>query len=162
MMHIYSETTTRRQQLPKDSGTMVPRVTSLDAEQLGGEAPSTTSFIPDILAGERALERAILDDRHQGELVRTGSPNVVCSALPNHWRSNKSLPVTFRVVALSDVKDGTKVTVSAGNDENLCGELRNAIAYMSNGVARFTDLRFVGKSGRGKRNLIYSMDQLHI
>lgn len=27
-----------------------------------------------------------------GELIRTGSPYFLCSALPNHWRSNKTLP----------------------------------------------------------------------
>ncbi len=32
-----------------------------------------------------------------GELVQTGSPNLLCSALPTHWRSNKSLPVAFKV-----------------------------------------------------------------
>lgn len=80
----------------------------------------------------------------------TGSPNVVCSALPDHWRANKSLPVGFRVTALSDdVTDGTKVTLSAGSDENLCGELRNCVAYVIKRRAVFTDLRFVGKSGRG-------------
>lgn len=82
--------------------------------------------------------------------VRTGSPNVVCSSLPAHWRSNKSLPTTFRVTCLSEVKDGTKVTLSAGSDENLCGELRNAVGYLSNQTAVFPDLRFVGKSGRGE------------
>lgn len=82
--------------------------------------------------------------------VRTGSPNVVCSSLPAHWRSNKSLPTTFRVTCLSEVKDGTKVTLSAGSDENLCGELRNAVGYMNNQTAVFPDLRFVGKSGRGE------------
>ena len=33
----------------------------------------------------------------QGELVQTGSPCILCSPLPTHWRSNKSLPVAFRV-----------------------------------------------------------------
>jgi len=46
--------------------------------------------------------------------------------------------------------DGTLVTVRAGNDENYCGELRNATAIMKNQVAKFNDLRFVGRSGRGK------------
>ncbi|GAB1608780.1 uncharacterized protein LOC115231318 [Argonauta hians] len=87
---------------------------------------------------------------HPGELVRTGSPNFVCSVLPAHWRSNKTLPVAFKVVALGDVKDGTKVTIAAGNDENFCAELRNCVAYMKNQVAKFSDLRFVGRSGRGK------------
>ena len=85
-----------------------------------------------------------------GHLVPTGSPNLLCTALPGHWRSNKTLPVAFRVVALdSSVKDGTRVTVAAGSDENACAELRNAVAVMTNRVARFNDLRFVGKSGRG-------------
>ncbi|XP_019403178.1 PREDICTED: runt-related transcription factor 3 [Crocodylus porosus] len=38
----------------------------------------------------------------------------------------------------------------AGNDENYSAELRNASAIMKNQVARFNDLRFVGRSGRGK------------
>ncbi|XP_076680295.1 uncharacterized protein LOC143375251 [Andrena cerasifolii] len=85
-----------------------------------------------------------------GNLVRTGSPVILCSALPSHWRSNKSLPVAFKVVALDEVTDGTLVTIKAGNDENCCGELRNCTAVMKNQVAKFNDLRFVGRSGRGK------------
>lgn len=42
------------------------------------------------------------------------------------------------------------MTVRAGNDENYCGELRNATAIMKNQVAKFNDLRFVGRSGRGR------------
>ncbi|XP_059471935.1 segmentation protein Runt [Neocloeon triangulifer] len=87
---------------------------------------------------------------HHGELVQTGSPGFLCSVLPNHWRSNKSLPVAFKVVALDDVADGTMVTINAGNDENYCAELRNCSAIMKNQVAKFNDLRFVGRSGRGK------------
>lgn len=85
-----------------------------------------------------------------GELVQTGSPAVLCSVLPGHWRSNKSLPVAFKVVALDDVQDGTLVTIKAGNDENSMAELRNCTAVMKNQVAKFNDLRFVGRSGRGK------------
>ena len=86
---------------------------------------------------------------YHGELVQTGSPSILCSPLPTHWRSNKSLPMAFKVVALDEVADGTLVTVSAGNDENFCGELRNCTAVMKNQVAKFNDLRFVGRSGRG-------------
>lgn len=101
----------------------------------------------------------------------------MCTTLPNHWRSNKTLPGAFKVVALGEVNgkqrktmknkriyanfkvfiqikflksDGTLVTVMAGNDENFCGELRNHTAVMKNQVAKFNDLRFVGRSGRGK------------
>ncbi|KAJ8934622.1 hypothetical protein NQ314_013256 [Rhamnusium bicolor] len=87
---------------------------------------------------------------YHGELVQTGSPAILCSVLPTHWRSNKSLPIAFKVVALDDVPDGTIVTLKAGNDENYCAELRNSTALMKNQVAKFNDLRFVGRSGRGK------------
>lgn len=36
---------------------------------------------------------------HAGELVRTDSPNFLCSVLPSHWRCNKTLPVAFKVSA---------------------------------------------------------------
>lgn len=91
----------------------------------------------------------LLQEYH-GELVTTGSPSILCTSLPNHWRSNKSLPLHFKVVALDDIPDGTQVTVAAGNDENSFGELKNSVAVMKNQVAKFQDLRFVGRSGRGK------------
>ncbi|KAJ0174572.1 hypothetical protein K1T71_009680 [Dendrolimus kikuchii] len=106
-----------------------------------------TKMTSDILA-ERTLGDFLSE--HPGELVRTGSPHFVCTVLPPHWRSNKTLPVAFKVVALGDVGDGTLVTVRAGNDENCCAELRNSSAVMKNQVAKFNDLRFVGRSGRGK------------
>lgn len=81
----------------------------------------------------------------KGELIRTGSPLFVCTVLPPHWRSNKTLPVAFKVVSLGDIGDGTMVTVKAGNDENYSAELRNCTAVMKNQVAKFNDLRFVGK-----------------
>ena len=49
-----------------------------------------------------------------------------------------------------DVPDGTVVSIRAGNDDNYCGELKNHTAIMKNQVANFSDLRFVGRSGRGK------------
>ncbi|KAJ9573925.1 hypothetical protein L9F63_008698, partial [Diploptera punctata] len=104
-----------------------------------------TKMTSDILA-ERTLGDFLSE--HPGELVRTGSPHFVCTVLPPHWRSNKTLPVAFKVVALGDVLDGTLVTVRAGNDENYCAELRNCTAVMKNQVAKFNDLRFVGRSGR--------------
>jgi len=101
----------------------------------------------DTATGERALFSA-LDDT-TSKLIRTGSPNVVCSLLPEHWRINKALPAAFRVVALTAVADGTAVELAAGNDENMCGELVNSTAVMHDQIARFTDLRFISRSGRG-------------
>ncbi|VVC43198.1 Acute myeloid leukemia 1 protein (AML1)/Runt,Runt domain,p53-like transcription factor, DNA- [Cinara cedri] len=130
------------------------------AQMNGGAVPSSA-----VTAAEDALSEAyakmtadILAERslgdflseHPGELVRTGSPFLVCTILPTHWRSNKTLPVAFKVVALGEVPDGTAVTIRAGNDENFCAELRNCTALMKNQVAKFNDLRFVGRSGRGK------------
>ena len=88
-------------------------------------------------------------------LIRTGAPNILCTELPTHWRLNKSLPYTFKVIILSDcnglqIKDGTIVQVKAGNEENCFGEIRNGMAVTKNGVAKFHDLRFVARSGRGK------------
>ena len=102
----------------------------------------------DLLAGERILTTVL--KHHPGEFIRTGSPNLLCTALPTHWRSNKSLPVTFKVVALSTVPDGTVVKLSVGNDDNVVGELRNSTSSMSSQWAKFNDLRFIGRSGRGK------------
>ncbi|XP_036818162.1 runt-related transcription factor 3-like [Oncorhynchus mykiss] len=84
------------------------------------------------------------------EFRPTDSPNFLVSSLPAHWRCNKTLPRAFTVVALGDVSDGVLVTVMAGNEENCSAELRNATTLMTSHTARFNDLRFVGRSGRGK------------
>ncbi|XP_025199210.1 runt-related transcription factor 3-like [Melanaphis sacchari] len=87
---------------------------------------------------------------HGKEMVATGSPSVFCSVLPGHWRSNKSLPIPFKVVVLDEVPDGAVVVVQAGNDENPSADMRNYRALSATGIAVFNDLRFVGRSGRGK------------
>ncbi|KAJ8922975.1 hypothetical protein NQ315_001523 [Exocentrus adspersus] len=111
--------------------------------------PGYTANNPDLLWFEHRIHE--IQSEHSGDhLVRTGSPYILCTQLPNHWRSNKTLPVAFKVVAVGDVVDGTPVTVRAGNDENYCAELKNCTAVMKNQVAKFNDLRFVGRSGRGK------------
>ncbi|NWZ62868.1 RUNX2 factor, partial [Acrocephalus arundinaceus] len=96
----------------------------------------------------------------------TASTRLLTTELPHEqgslqsWEGNTHLqsvasPVVIispflQVVALGEVPDGTVVTVMAGNDENYSAELRNASAVMKNQVARFNDLRFVGRSGRGR------------
>lgn len=114
----------------------------------GRESPLTAENL-----AERTIDSLIAE--HPGELTRTGSPHIVCSTLPTHWRSNKTLPVAFKVVALGDVQDGTPCHLMCGNDENFCGELRNCTTVMKNQVAKFNDLRFVGRSGRGEKNSQY-------
>ncbi|RZC40671.1 Runt domain containing protein [Asbolus verrucosus] len=110
--------------------------------------PINNQPVPSIMDMYASLQETLQE--YHGELVQTGSPAVLCSVLPSHWRSNKSLPIAFKVVALDEVQDGTSVTLKAGNDENYCAELRNCTAVMKNQVAKFNDLRFVGRSGRGK------------
>ena len=51
------------------------------------------------------------------------------------------------------VPDGTQVTVYAGNDEEFSAELRNNTTTFKNNVARFNDLQFIGRSGRGENIL---------
>lgn len=48
-------------------------------------------------SGDRSMVEVLAD--HPGELVRTDSPNFLCSVLPSHWRCNKTLPVAFKVSA---------------------------------------------------------------
>uniref|UniRef100_A0A3B3X469 Runt-related transcription factor n=1 Tax=Poecilia mexicana TaxID=48701 RepID=A0A3B3X469_9TELE len=140
-MHIPVEPPTTRR--------FTPPSTSFPCSKIGdGNGPMATPGPLRTRPDNRNVVDVLAD--HAGELVRTDSPNFLCSVLPSHWRCNKTLPVAFKVVALGDVPDGTLVTVMAGNDENYSAELRNASAVMKNQVARFNDLRFVGRSGRGK------------
>uniref|UniRef100_A0A8C2L921 Runt-related transcription factor n=1 Tax=Cyprinus carpio TaxID=7962 RepID=A0A8C2L921_CYPCA len=115
---------------------------------LGAQENSGAALVGKLRMADRSMVEVLSD--HPGELMRTDSPNFLCSVLPTHWRCNKTLPIAFKVVALGDIPDGTLVTVMAGNDENYSAELRNATAGIKNQVARFNDLRFVGRSGRGK------------
>ncbi|KAJ7304332.1 hypothetical protein JRQ81_011880 [Phrynocephalus forsythii] len=137
---------------PSTSRRFTPPSTAFPCGKMGENSGALGAPAPPGPRGSRPEARSVVDvlADHPGELVRTDSPNFLCSVLPSHWRCNKTLPVAFKVVALGDVPDGTVVTVMAGNDENYSAELRNASAVMKNQVARFNDLRFVGRSGRGK------------
>ncbi|KAM9550957.1 runt-related transcription factor 2-like, partial [Salvelinus alpinus] len=138
---------TRRFSPPSSSLQPVPaKMNELNTPNGTGQQDSTVPRLR--LQENRSMAEIIAD--HPAELVRTDSPNFLCSVLPSHWRCNKTLPVAFKVVGLGEVTDGTVVTVMAGNDENYSAELRNASGVMKNQVARFNDLRFVGRSGRGK------------
>ncbi|CAD6197749.1 unnamed protein product [Caenorhabditis auriculariae] len=69
------------------------------------------------------------------QLEKSSSPNVLTSKLPQHWRSNKSLQTQFFVVLLTPVPDNTLVSISAGNDETPCSEIRNETAKIQQQVA---------------------------
>ncbi|XP_066493620.1 runt-related transcription factor 2 isoform X5 [Tiliqua scincoides] len=134
---------------PSTSRRFSPPSSSLQPGKMSEVSPAAAVAVPRLRPHDNRTMVEIIAD-HPAELVRTDSPNFLCSVLPSHWRCNKTLPVAFKVVALGEVPDGTVVTVMAGNDENYSAELRNASAVMKNQVARFNDLRFVGRSGRGK------------
>lgn len=168
-MHISSEvsSTTNHQQPPPASGALPSKRNSTSANNNTNNNNNNNNSVNNnntsgsnkkpvdtspYLTPENLFERTVdvLLAEHPGELVKTGSPHVVCTTLPTHWRSNKTLPIAFKVLALGEVMDGTIVTIRAGNDENFSAELRNCTAVMKNQVAKFNDLRFVGRSGRGK------------
>ena len=116
------------------------------------EALTTADQLLEQYLKANRLAAAAVANSDSAQLMRTGSPNILCTQLPSHWRSNKTLPSTFKVIILggAEVKDGTVVEIKAGNEENCCGDIRNARALTKNGIAKFHDLRFVGRSGRGR------------
>jgi len=118
-------------------------------QRSGGEGAVSSSKMgeADVLMPEKVVESLLGEN---GDLIQTGSPCILCSPLPTHWRSNKSLPTAFKVFTFQEVPDGTLVNVKCGNDDNWGGEIRNCSAVMKNQLAKFSDLRFVGRSGRGK------------
>ena len=67
----------------------------IQARALQASATMLSSYPPDWWWVESLLAQA--HAQHPAELIKTGSPNFLCSALPTHWRSNKTLPVAFKV-----------------------------------------------------------------
>jgi hypothetical protein len=81
---------------------------------------------------------------------------VKCTSLPDFIRAKKRLPHAFCVFFDKSLrlKDGIEVKLEAKSSKNSNGELRNNVTLISNNKAHFEDLRFLGKSGRGKIFLI--------
>lgn len=59
-------------------------------------AAAAAAVVPRLRPHENRSMAEIIAD-HPAELVRTDSPNFLCSVLPSHWRCNKTLPVAFKV-----------------------------------------------------------------
>lgn len=66
-----------------------------DVSSPGGQ-PDAAAAVPRLRPHENRSMAEIIAD-HPAELVRTDSPNFLCSVLPSHWRCNKTLPVAFKV-----------------------------------------------------------------
>ena len=60
----------------------------------GGAPPQSAS------AGRHVVD--ILTD-HQSDLIKTDSPNFLCTPLPQHWRVNKSLQTPFKGLFVSGI-----------------------------------------------------------
>uniref|UniRef100_A0A673FSM8 Runt domain-containing protein n=1 Tax=Sinocyclocheilus rhinocerous TaxID=307959 RepID=A0A673FSM8_9TELE len=67
-----------------------------DVNPSAGQQQQDSAVVPILRAQENRSMAEIIAD-HPAELVRTDSPNFLCSVLPSHWRCNKTLPVAFKV-----------------------------------------------------------------
>ncbi|KTG36590.1 hypothetical protein cypCar_00017589 [Cyprinus carpio] len=100
-MHIPVDPSTSRRFTPPSASFPCAKVT---------ESPSMSA--PGPLRTGRPLEsRTVVDvlADHAGELVRTDSPNFLCSVLPSHWRCNKTLPVAFKRLQKSRSLEGITI-----------------------------------------------------
>lgn len=89
---------TRRFSPPSNSLQPVPGKMN-DVSSPAGQ-PDAAAAVPRLRPHENRSMAEIIAD-HPAELVRTDSPNFLCSVLPSHWRCNKTLPVAFKVSPVS-------------------------------------------------------------
>lgn len=90
--------------IPVDTSTsrrFTPPSTSLSPGKMSEPLPlsaqdgSSAALAGKLRSADRNMVEVLSD--HPGELVRTDSPNFLCSVLPTHWRCNKTLPIAFKV-----------------------------------------------------------------
>ncbi|KAL8190548.1 UNVERIFIED_CONTAM: Runt- transcription factor 1 [Gekko kuhli] len=91
-MRIPVDTSTSRRFTPP-STTLSPGKMS-DPLPLVGQENSSGALVGKLRSADRSMVEVLAD--HPGELVRTDSPNFLCSVLPTHWRCNKTLPIAFK------------------------------------------------------------------
>lgn len=66
---------------------------------LGAQEGNGAALVGKLRMADRSMVEVLSD--HPGELVRTDSPNFLCSVLPTHWRCNKTLPIAFKVGSIA-------------------------------------------------------------
>uniref|UniRef100_A0A8C8FMX2 Runt domain-containing protein n=1 Tax=Oncorhynchus tshawytscha TaxID=74940 RepID=A0A8C8FMX2_ONCTS len=109
---FWDPSATRRFSPPSGSLQPVPaKMNELNTPTGTGQQDSTVPRLR--LQENRSMAEIIAD--HPAELVRTDSPNFLCSVLPSHWRCNKTLPVAFKVVGLGEVTDWDPVFLNSGH-----------------------------------------------
>lgn len=73
---------------------LTPRMTSLAS--LSSYHQQSIPTQPSVCSGS---DKSFIDNfaENSAQLVKTESPNIVCTVLPSHWRCNKTLPIAFKV-----------------------------------------------------------------
>lgn len=76
-----------------------PMLPVVDGSRYHGPVPPASVSPESMFNGERQLP----SDMMQDQFLRAGSMAFMCSRLPTHWRSNKTLPTAFKVVPQFEV-----------------------------------------------------------
>lgn len=104
-MRIPVDPSTSRRFSPPSSSLQPGKMSDVSPVPGGPQQPQTQQQqqeaalpVPRLRAHDNRTMVEIIAD-HPAELVRTDSPNFLCSVLPSHWRCNKTLPVAFKVGA---------------------------------------------------------------
>lgn len=96
-MRIPIDPSSSRRFSPPSNGVQALPGKAADASAAGAtQHEANTAAVPRLRAHDNRTMVEIIAD-HPAELVRTDSPNFLCSVLPSHWRCNKTLPVAFKV-----------------------------------------------------------------
>lgn len=68
------------------------------SEEMPVTQSQTMNYLDSAAGGQVVAGRQVVDilAEHQGELIKTDSPNFLCTPLPQHWRVNKSLQTPFK------------------------------------------------------------------
>lgn len=82
-------------------------------------------------------------------IQQTENKNICVDKLPEFSRANKYIGEYNVYVKDNEVPDGTRCTIYAYSVKTGQGELKNNVSVVKDGIAKFDDIRFIGKSGRG-------------
>ncbi|NXE24349.1 RUNX3 factor, partial [Ardeotis kori] len=115
---------------PSTSRRFTPPSTAFPCGKMGENSGALGTPAP--AARARPEVRSVVDvlADHAGELVRTDSPNFLCSVLPSHWRCNKTLPVAFKVSCGAEYPTGA--SHRAVDAPNPTRELGSSPAQLTN------------------------------
>ncbi|NXB76482.1 RUNX3 factor, partial [Donacobius atricapilla] len=142
---------------PSTSRRFTPPSTAFPCGKMGENSAALGAPPPGARA--RPEVRSVVDvlADHAGELVRTDSPNFLCSVLPSHWRCNKTLPVAFKVSAEPRRPAGTELETPSPFPRSpfalrIAADIaaEGARVIIFNQIARFVIFNQVSALSRGK------------